>query len=103
MQKLTAALMASGLVCAGGAAASDGRQLYDDFRCIGCHGQDGKGAGANVKGVKPIAGTNSDVTYGVITKMIREGGANHKADSCNVLPTEQEMRVISEYVASLPR
>lgn len=104
MKNVIAVLMvASGLLWAGGAAANDGRQLYDDFRCVGCHGRDGKGEGANVKGVKAIAGTNSKVTYDLITKMIREGGASHALDGCSVSPTEQEIRVISEFVASLPR
>jgi mono/diheme cytochrome c family protein len=108
MKTLFVALMTTGLVCAGGAIASDGKQLYDDFRCIGCHGHDGKGAGTSTKykAAKPIAGMSSQVAYDSIMKMISGGVAapSHNPDgSCDAPPTQEQVKAISEYVASLPK
>ena len=50
------ATLVAGLCSTGNVFANDGKQLYDDFRCTGCHGLDGKGTGANVKGLKPRVG-----------------------------------------------
>lgn len=103
MKKLFVVLMTTGLACAGGASASDGKQLYDEFRCRGCHGLDGKSTGTNFKVAKPIAGISSQVTYDSIMKMISEGTPSHNPDSCNALPTEEQIKAISEYVATLPK
>lgn len=95
--------LTAGLICSTGAYANDGRQLYDDFRCTGCHGTDGKGSGANIKGNKPIAGTQSHVTYASIMTMISGGSAAHSPGSCDVVPSKEQVKAISEYVASLPK
>jgi cytochrome c553 len=97
------ATLVAGLCSTGNVFANDGKQLYDDFRCTGCHGLDGKGTGANVKGLKPIAGTPSHVTYEYIMKMVSGAHPSHLQDSCNAVPSQEQVRLIVNYVASLPR
>jgi mono/diheme cytochrome c family protein len=78
-------------------------QLYDDFRCIACHGTDGKGTAAHVKGAKPIAGNQSQATYNTVMKVISGGSLAHSPGSCDVAPTKEQLTAISDYVASLPK
>lgn len=103
MKRLFAVAFSTGLVCASGVYANEGKQLYDDFRCTGCHGTDGKGTGANVKAVKPIAGMQSQVTYDSIMKIISGGSPTHSSGSCDAVPTKDQLKAISDYVASLPK
>ena len=103
MTRMPAALLVFGLAGTGGAIANEGKQLYDDFRCTACHGRDGKGAGATVKAAKAIAGTQSEVTYESIMKMVGGASHDHSPGSCDVLPTRVQVKAISDYVASLPR
>ena len=103
MKRMLAALLVFGLVGTDGAIANEGKQLYDDFRCIACHGRDGKGTGATVKAAKPIAGMQSAATYESIMKMVSGGSPTHTPDGCDLLPTREQVKAISDYVASLPR
>lgn len=103
MTRTLAALLIFGLAGTGAAIANEGKQLYDDFRCIACHGRDGKGTGATVKGAKPIAGMQSAATYESIMKMVSGGSPTHTPDGCDLLPTREQVKAISDYVASLPR
>lgn len=103
MTKMFATLLVFALAGTDGAIANDGKQLYDDFRCIACHGRDGKGTGATVKAAKPIAGMQREVTYELIMKMVSTGSGTHTPDGCDVLPTREQVKAISDYVASLPR
>lgn len=103
IRKITIAVLVAGLMSTGFVYANDGKQLYSDFRCTGCHGFDGKGAGANVKGAKPIAGMQSHLTYESITKMASGASPNHSPGSCDAIPTQEEVRAIADYVASLPK
>ncbi len=103
MKRLFAVVLTIGLICSTGVYANDGKQFYNDFRCAGCHGTDGKGAGANAKGNKPIAGIQSHVTHESIMKAISGSSATHPPDSCNAVPTEEQVKAIADYVASLPK
>lgn len=103
MKRTLAALLVFGFAGTDGAIANDGKQLYDDFRCIACHGRDGKGTGATVKAAKPIAGMQSVATYEAIIKMVSGGSPTHTPDGCDALPTREQVKAISDYVASLPR
>jgi mono/diheme cytochrome c family protein len=103
MNRLFAVAFSTGLVCTSGVYANEGKQLYDDFRCTGCHGTDGKGHGANFKVAKPIAGTQSQVTYDSIMKIISGGSSAHAQGSCDVVPSKEQVRAIADYVASLPK
>ncbi|MCE9569019.1 MAG: cytochrome c [Rhodocyclales bacterium] len=103
MTRMFAALLVLGLAGTEGAIANEGKRLYDDFRCIACHGSDGKGTDATVKAAKAIAGTQSEVTYESIMKMVSSGSPTHSPGSCDVLPTREQVKAISDYVAGLPR
>jgi mono/diheme cytochrome c family protein len=103
MKKMLATLLVFGLTGTGGATANDGKQLYDDFRCIACHGRDAKGTGATVKAAKPIAGMQSEIIYESTMKMVSAGGPNHTPGSCDTVPNQEQVKAISDYVASLPR
>lgn len=106
MTRMLAALLVFGLAGTDGAIANEGRQLYDDFRCTACHGRDGKGTGATVKAAKAIAGTQSEVIYESIMKMLKmvgDASSAHSPGSCDGLPTREQVKAISDYVASLPR
>lgn len=103
MKRLFAVAFSIGLICTSSVFANEGKQLYDDFRCTGCHGTDGKGSGANFKVAKSIAGTQSQVTYDSIMKIISGGSPAHAPGSCDVVPTKDQVRAISDYVASLPK
>lgn len=103
MNRLFAVAFGALLVGSSGVYANDGKQLYDDFRCIGCHGTDGKGNGANFKVTKQIAGLQSQVTYDSIMKVISGGSLAHSPGSCDVAPTKDQLKAISDYVASLPK
>jgi mono/diheme cytochrome c family protein len=103
MHKMLATMLVFGLTGTGGAVANDGKQLYDDFRCTACHGRDGKGTGATLKAAKPIAGMQSEIIYETTMKMVSAGSPNHTPGSCDALPTREQVKAISDYVASLPR
>jgi mono/diheme cytochrome c family protein len=103
MNRLFAVAFGALLVGSSGVYANDGKQLYDDFRCIGCHGTDGKGSGASFKVAKPIAGNQSQATYDSIMKVISGGSLAHSPGSCDVAPTKEQLTAISDYVASLPK
>lgn len=103
IKKFTIATLMAGLCSTGYVFANDGKQLYDDFRCTGCHGLDGKGTGANVKSPKPIAGSQSQVTYESIMKMASGAAPSHSPGSCDSVPSQEQVRAIADYVASLPR
>lgn len=103
MTKMLATLLVFGLSVTDSAIANEGKQLYDDFRCIACHGWDGKGTGATVKAAKSIAGMQSKVAYELIMKMVSAGSPNHTPGNCDGVPTQDQVKAISDYVASLPR
>jgi mono/diheme cytochrome c family protein len=103
MNRLFAVAFSALLVGSSGVYANDGKQLYNDFRCIACHGTDGKGNGANVKVAKPIAGNQSQATYDTVMKVINGGSLAHSPGSCDAVPTNEQLTAISHYVASLPK
>lgn len=89
------------LTAQAGNSPSDGQKLYENFKCSGCHGSDGK-IGAKNR-MPPLAGLSADRIY---TKTLKMGIVNiHESaiEDCGTPPSSIEVRKIADYLASLPR
>jgi len=89
------------LASANVAFANDGRQLYVDFGCMHCHGEDAKATGP--KGLMPIAGMSVNDLFNKTKKMIASKSHADAMAGCGSQPTDPEINKISAYISSLPK
>lgn len=89
------------LASANVAFANDGRQLYVDFGCMHCHGEDAKATGP--KGLKPIAGMSVTDLFNKTKKMIAGHSHADAMAGCGSQPTDADIKKISAYISSLPK
>jgi cytochrome c553 len=84
-----------------GEKASDGKRLFDEYRCSDCHGKDGiKGSSADAP---TLAGRDADELL-VKSKRYIDGNPQNLAwKGCGETPNYKEARAISQYLSSLPR
>jgi cytochrome c553 len=93
------------LVLAGPSAAADGKpsegkQLFDEYRCSSCHGRNAiTGASPNVPA---LAGRNADELFVKSKRYIDAEPQNLAWKDCGQTPSYKDARTIAEYVASLP-
>lgn len=97
--------VALGLLAASPALAADGKQLFEDKGCTACHGED-----ANTPleaGYPRLAGQNAEYAFTQL-KDIKAGVRTNGLTADTMKPiledvTEEEMRALADYLASLPR
>jgi mono/diheme cytochrome c family protein len=83
------------------AADTDGKTLYENFRCSGCHGESGKGSTADPR-AKQITGLDSQSILQRVSRLIEKGGhEDHIGAGCAESPTMHEVQTIAEYVSRL--
>lgn len=103
--KLTLALSAAALLLAASplsAVATDGATLYKTKTCSACHGKDGKTP--LMPNYPKIAGQNSAYTLQQMKDI--KSGARNNAQTASMkgvmhLVTDEEMQVLSDYLATL--
>lgn len=91
----------------GGAAlpvvASEGKGLFEYFRCAECHGADGRTSDTR-QTQKPLAGMSADHVTSVVRSYLARGDhAQVGGALCAEPPSSAQVRQIAEYVSSLPR
>jgi cytochrome c553 len=97
--------LAFGLLAAAPAMAADGKQLFADKGCTACHGED-----ANTPlepGYPRLAGQNAEYAFTQM-KDIKADKRTNGLTAETMKPileevTEEEMRALADYLASLPR
>lgn len=99
MKRLLISLIV-GVGCAGNAIANDGKQLYEDYKCAGCHGTDGKtGKSSNIP---KLAGMNvTDLQLGT-KRSIESKSHDEVMKGCGEIPNPVQIKQISEYLSALP-
>lgn len=88
---------------------AEGKDLYSQFRCADCHGDDGKTAaltnaktGAKTK-VPQIAGMNPDDLFIKTKKFIESNSHEQVLQGCGEPPSHMQIKKISDYLATLPK
>ena len=97
---VSAALLSLGLV--GNAAAADGAALYKEKACFSCHGQDAKTP--LMPAYPKIAGQSAEYAYNQMKDIASGARANGQTAAMKGvmhLVTEEEMRVIADWLANL--
>lgn len=92
----------AGLVATGSAQALDGADLYVKKTCIACHGKD---ANTPILPIYPrLAGQSADYAYNQMVDIktgARANGQTAAMKGVMHLVTEEEMRAIADWLASL--
>lgn len=102
---VAALTLALGLLASGPALAADGKQLFADKGCTACHGED-----ANTPlepGYPRLAGQNGEYALTQLKDM-KSGKRNNGLSPDTMKPileevTDDEMKALADYLASLPR
>lgn len=80
---------------------SEGKSLFEQFRCADCHGADARKRPA--ENVLPLAGMNPDHVY-LKTKRFIEGRAHENVlQGCGEPPSHLQIKKIADYLATLPK
>jgi cytochrome c553 len=82
-------------------SASEGKLLYEQFRCAECHGADAKASPA--KNVPPLAGMNQDLIYTKTKRFVESRAHDNVIAGCGEPPSTVQIKKISDYLATLPR
>jgi len=104
MIALTAGAIAA-LAGANGAAAADGKALFSDKGCVGCHGEDAKTP--LQEGYPRLAGQNADYVFQQLKDI--KSGARANGQTAEVMKpvleevSEDEMRALADYLGGLGR
>lgn len=80
---------------------SEGKGLYEQFRCAECHGLDAKKAPA--KNTQPLAGMDPDHIYLKTKRFIESRAHENVLQNCGEPPSPIQIKKISDYLATLPR
>ena len=87
----------------GNAVAADGAELFKSKTCWSCHGKD---ANTPIMPVYPkLAGQNADYAFAQMKDIksgARSGGQSAAMKGVMGLVNEEEMRVIADWLATLP-
>jgi cytochrome c553 len=81
--------------------ASEGKLLYEQFRCAECHGVDGRTRPA--RNVAPLAGMNPDHIFIKTQRFIESRAHDNVLQGCGEPPSPIQIKKISDYLATLSR
>lgn len=90
-------------------SVSEGKVLYEQFRCADCHGADGKNASqqdaktGSVTKVPLLAGMNPDEIYSKTKRFVESRSHEQVLQGCGEPPSHAQIKKISDYLATLPR
>lgn len=75
----------------------DGRTLYVEASCAGCHGIDGRGS----RGPSLVSGSGGELTIDELVARIRNGRRLAGMPKFEGVLTEQQIQAVAEYVVTL--
>ena len=101
---LAAVAVALSLGSVGGAVAADGAELFKTKTCWSCHGKD---ANTPIMPIYPkLGGQNADYAFNQMKDIksgARSNGQTAAMKGVMGLVSEEEMRTIADWLATLPR
>lgn len=83
------------------ADVSEGKTLYNQFRCADCHGEDARKTPA--PHTRPLAGMNPDLVYTQTKRFVESRAHDNVITGCGEPPSTIQIKKIVDYLATLPR
>lgn len=92
---------AQSLVAQASPGVAEGKDLYGQFRCADCHGNDARKPVGKYGAV--LAGMNTDDIFNKTKRFIETKAHENVLQGCGEPPSSIQIKKISDYLATLPR